>query len=179
LLPQQTIEEQLSLAHVQAIAAQAGVSMSYFNLDYGFDGTFRPIRTRGSRYVTVFSPIIALVTEANFYWSIDMIEQNPNIELNLCKQDVERYLLTHGWYQVEHPNKKLKVFDGVLDDEGQPFRLVLPMNERTRDTTLRIYQAVQTIAGVEDRSIAAVAADIQKLHGDNAAIKPDEALSGK
>jgi hypothetical protein len=57
--------------------------------------------------------------------------------------------------------------------------LVLPMNERTRDTTLRIYQAVQTIAGVEDRSIAAVAADIQKLHGDNATIKPDEALSGK
>lgn len=52
MLPQQTIEEQLSLAHVQAIAAQAGVSMSYFNLDYGIDGTFRPIRIQGSRYVT-------------------------------------------------------------------------------------------------------------------------------
>jgi hypothetical protein len=53
LLPQQTIEEQLSLAHVQAIAAQAGVSMSYFNLDYGFDGTFRAIsRNRGTRFVT-------------------------------------------------------------------------------------------------------------------------------
>jgi hypothetical protein len=35
--------EQLSLAHVQAIGAQAGVSMSYFNLDYGIDGTFRSI----------------------------------------------------------------------------------------------------------------------------------------
>jgi Domain of unknown function (DUF4365) len=53
LLPQQTIEEQLSLAHVQAIAAQAGVSMSYFNLDYGFDGTFRSIRRNwGTRLVT-------------------------------------------------------------------------------------------------------------------------------
>jgi Domain of unknown function (DUF4365) len=53
LLPQQSIEEQLSLAHVQAIAAQTGVSMSYFNLDYGIDGTFRSIiRTQGSRYVT-------------------------------------------------------------------------------------------------------------------------------
>jgi hypothetical protein len=72
------------------------------------------------------------------------------IEQNLCKQDVEKYLLTHSWYQVEHPHKKLKVFDGVLDDDGQPFRLISPMNERTRDTTLRIYQAVQTIAGVED-----------------------------
>jgi Domain of unknown function (DUF4365) len=53
LLLQQSIEEQLSLAHVQAIAAQTGVSMSYFNLDYGIDGTFRSIiRTQGSRYVT-------------------------------------------------------------------------------------------------------------------------------
>jgi Domain of unknown function (DUF4365) len=52
LLPQQTIEEQLSLAHVQAIAGQAGVSMSYFNMDYGIDGTFRSIRDRGARLVT-------------------------------------------------------------------------------------------------------------------------------
>jgi hypothetical protein len=52
LLPQQTVEELLSLAHVQAIAGQAGVSMSYFDLDYGFDGTFRSIRARGSRLVT-------------------------------------------------------------------------------------------------------------------------------
>jgi Domain of unknown function (DUF4365) len=52
LLPQQSVEELLSLAHVQAIAGQAGVSMSYFDLDYGFDGTFRSIRARGSRLVT-------------------------------------------------------------------------------------------------------------------------------
>jgi hypothetical protein len=52
LLPQQSVEELLSLAHVQAIAGQAGVIMSYFDLDYGFDGTFRSIRPRGSRLVT-------------------------------------------------------------------------------------------------------------------------------
>jgi hypothetical protein len=108
-----------------------------------------------------------------------MIEINPDIELNLRKQDVEKYLLLHGWQQVEHPNKRMQVFDGELDDEGKPIRAVLPVTEEFKDTTLRIYQAVQTIAGVEDRSIAAVAADIQKLHGDNAATKPDEALSGK
>ena len=51
-MPQQTVEELLSLAHVQAIAGQAGVSMSYFDLDYGFDGTFRSLRARGSRLVT-------------------------------------------------------------------------------------------------------------------------------
>jgi hypothetical protein len=52
LLPQQSVEQLLSLAHIQAVAGQAGVSMSYFDLDYGFDGTFRSIRARGSRLVT-------------------------------------------------------------------------------------------------------------------------------
>jgi O6-methylguanine-DNA--protein-cysteine methyltransferase len=108
-----------------------------------------------------------------------MIEINPDIEQNLRKQDVKKYLLLHGWQQVEHPNKRMQVFDGELDDEGKPIRAVLSITEELKDTTLRIYQAVQTIAGGEDRSIAAVAADIQKLHGDNAATKTDEALSGK
>jgi hypothetical protein len=61
-------------------------------------------------------------------------------------------LLLHGWLQVDHPNKKMQGFDGVLDHEGQPIRLVLPVAERFRDAILFIYQAVQTIAGVEDRS---------------------------
>jgi Domain of unknown function (DUF4365) len=52
LLPQQTIEALLSLAHVQAIAGRAGISVSYFDVDYGFDGTFRSIRSRGTRLVT-------------------------------------------------------------------------------------------------------------------------------
>lgn len=117
--------------------------------------------------------------QPNFDWSMAMIEINPDIELNLRKQDVEKYLLLHGWQQVEHPNKKMQVFDGVLDDEGQPIRLVLPVTERFRDATLRIYQAVQTIAGVEDRSIASVAADIKKLHVDNEAAQTDKTLSSK
>jgi Domain of unknown function (DUF4365) len=52
LLPQQTIEEQLSLTHVQAITGQAGVNIAYCQSDYGVDGTFRPIIVRGSRYMT-------------------------------------------------------------------------------------------------------------------------------
>jgi hypothetical protein len=108
-----------------------------------------------------------------------MIEHNPDIKLNLRKQDVEKYVVSHGWQQVEHPNKYFQVFDGELDDDGHPIRLVLPIDEWPKDTELRIYQAVQTIAGVEDRSIAAVAADIRKLHNDNSVAKPDEVLSGK
>jgi hypothetical protein len=52
LLTQQTIEEKLSLTHVQSIAWQAGIGISDFQADYGVDGTFRPVGIRGSRRMT-------------------------------------------------------------------------------------------------------------------------------
>jgi hypothetical protein len=96
-------------------------------------------------------------------WNMAMIEHNPVIDLNLSKQDVERYILSHGWKQVEHPNKNLQVFAGLLDNDGRSIRLVLPLSNDLKDTPLRIYQAVQTIADTEDRSLNAVIADIEKV----------------
>jgi hypothetical protein len=92
-----------------------------------------------------------------------MIEHNPTIDLNLSKQDVESYILQYGWKQVEHPNKKLQVFAGLVDNDGREIRLVLPLSNDLKDTPLRIYQAVQTIADIEDRSLNAVVADIEKV----------------
>jgi TRAP-type mannitol/chloroaromatic compound transport system substrate-binding protein len=92
-----------------------------------------------------------------------MINQhNPYTDLKLRKQDVERYLLSHGWQPVEHAFKNLQVFDGLPDDNGKPIRLAIPAADHFRDAHRRIYEAVETIAGVEDRSIAAVTADIKK-----------------
>lgn len=71
-----------------------------------------------------------------------MIEHNPIIDLNLSKQDVESYILQHGWKQVEHPNKKLHVFAGFVDNDGRDIRLVLPLSNDLKDTPLRIYQAL-------------------------------------
>ncbi len=92
-----------------------------------------------------------------------MIEHNPIIDLNLSKQDVESYILDHGWQQVEHPNHKLQVFAGSVDNDGREIRLVLPLSNELKDTPLRIYQAVQTIADIEDRSLNAVVADIERI----------------
>jgi hypothetical protein len=92
-----------------------------------------------------------------------MIEHNPMINLNLSKQDVESYILSHGWQQVDHPNKKLQVFAGLVDNDGREIRLVLPVSNDLKDTPLRIYQAVQTIADMEDRSLNAVVVDIEKV----------------
>jgi hypothetical protein len=92
-----------------------------------------------------------------------MIEHNPIIDLNLSKQDVESYILSHGWQQVDHPNHKLQVFAGLVDNDGREIRLVLPVSNDLKDTPLRIYQAVQTIADMEDRALNAVVADIEKV----------------
>jgi hypothetical protein len=92
-----------------------------------------------------------------------MLEHNPIVDLNLSKQDVERYIISHGWKQVEHPNKRLQVFVGVADNDGQPISLGLPVTNDLKDTPLRIYQAVQTIADIEARPIHLVVADIEKV----------------
>ena len=92
-----------------------------------------------------------------------MIEHNPIIDLNLSKQDVESYILSHGWQQVEHPNHKLQVFAGSVDNDGRAIRLVLPITNDLKDAPLRIYQAIQTISDIEDRSLNAVVADIERI----------------
>jgi hypothetical protein len=91
-----------------------------------------------------------------------MLEHNPIVDLKLSKQDVERYIIDRGWKQVDHPNKRLQVFAGVVDNDGQAIRLVLPLNE-LNDTPLRIYQAVQTISDIEERPLHLVVADIEKV----------------
>jgi hypothetical protein len=92
-----------------------------------------------------------------------MIEHNPILNLNLSKQDVESYIISHGWKQVEHPNKKLQVFAGAVDNDGQSIHLVLPLSNDLKDSPLRIYQAVQTIAEIEERPLHLVVADIEKV----------------
>jgi Domain of unknown function (DUF4365) len=52
LFPQQIIEELLSNAHVQAVAARAGVGISSFDKDFGVDGTFRQTMATGNRRFT-------------------------------------------------------------------------------------------------------------------------------
>jgi hypothetical protein len=101
LLPQQTVEELLSLAHVQAIAGQAGVSMSYFDLDYGFDGTFRSIRARGKRLVTqglavdfqLKASVNYLIESEYIVYDLDVKNYNDLIERRLSTSGIPCILL--------------------------------------------------------------------------------------
>ena len=62
-----------------------------------------------------------------------MTEHNPIMDLNLSKQDVESYTLSHGWQQVDHPNHKLRFFAGFVDNDGLAIRLVLTITNDLKD----------------------------------------------
>jgi Domain of unknown function (DUF4365) len=150
LLPQQTIEEQLSLAHVQAIAAQAGVSMSYFNLDYGFDGTFRPIRTRGSRYVTsgvaldfqLKASINCVVEAEHIVYDLEVKTYNDLIDRRINSEDIPCILLlkvlppnTDNWLNVSEDFLGLgggcywEYFDGAVSTNAKTVRIRIPRTQ--------------------------------------------------
>src|ERR1035438_312627 len=73
---------------------------------------------------------------------------------------LESYLLAHGWKRVPHPRKQLMVFEGPLDDDGEPFILVAPSSERLRDFTSGIVRVIESLYVIEDRHAVEILNDI-------------------
>lgn len=81
--------------------------------------------------------------------------------LHLSVHDVATYVTGHGWHQVPHSNQRLLVFQGPLDDFGNPIHLILPSQNNFGDSHLRLAEAVELLADIEERPSEAVLADIQ------------------
>ncbi|NER96615.1 MAG: hypothetical protein F6J86_22685 [Symploca sp. SIO1B1] len=75
-------------------------------------------------------------------------------ELDLSDIDIEaviNYVTSHGWKPSKNPSSHLLIFDGPLDNYGEPIRLVLPRNHNYTDVELRITEAIDLLANVEER----------------------------
>lgn len=70
------------------------------------------------------------------------------------------------WNLISHPNPKLRVYSGPLDDSGQPFHLVIPIHDQFRDIRVRLAAAISLIAALEDRSPYTVIDDLRKSSED-------------
>jgi hypothetical protein len=81
---------------------------------------------------------------------------------HLLVRDVIPYLSQHGWHRVPHPNNHLLLFEGVLDNYGNPIQLVLPSRDDFGDSPLRLAEAVKLLADVENRPPEAVLVDIRE-----------------
>jgi hypothetical protein len=99
------------------------------------------------------------------------------IHLHLSVHDVATYVTGHGWHQVPHSNQRLLIFQGPLDDCGNPIHLILPSQNDFGDSHLRLAEAVELLANIEERPSEAVLADIQNAVTAHVAIDIDDGIS--
>lgn len=92
-----------------------------------------------------------------------MLEISPKIvtDVGLSVTDVANYLLQHGWQQITSQNDRLQVFQGINDDLGNPIILPLPIHDDFIDTPLRLSEAVNLVAFVENRDPESVLIDLR------------------
>jgi hypothetical protein len=91
-----------------------------------------------------------------------MVMLEASSSQHLSVHSVADYAVNHGWQLVSQPNQRLMVFEKALDDCGNPIRLVLPSHEDFNDTPLRLTEAVQLLAAIEERPVEVVLASIQE-----------------
>jgi Domain of unknown function (DUF4365) len=81
LFSQQIIEELLSVAHVQAVAARAGVSISSFDKDFGVDGTFRQtMATENRRFTSGYALDFQLKASTNCFLEPEFIAYDLEVK---------------------------------------------------------------------------------------------------
>ena len=81
-------------------------------------------------------------------------------------EDVSAYAQRLGWRLVEHPNKRMMVYEGPPDDDGHPLHLVLPRGNEYDDSGARIADAVRLLATVQDVPEDAVVRTIRASDSD-------------
>jgi hypothetical protein len=71
------------------------------------------------------------------------------------------YLIDHGWRQIPFKREGLLVFEGPMDDDGEPIVQVIPRSERSSDFGLRATQLVDALSIIEDRPAEEILRDIR------------------
>jgi hypothetical protein len=83
---------------------------------------------------------------------------DPRIE-RVSVDNVRAYLLSHGWRQRPYQGIELLVFEGPLDDRGEPIILVLPSSRQASDFRLRVEDLIGALCVIEDRPAALILTD--------------------
>lgn len=79
---------------------------------------------------------------------------------NLSIQKLVDYLESIGWRKVEHPNARIVLFHGQLDNEGVPLELVLPRTMIYEDALVRLAEVINTLATLQKKSPRAIINEI-------------------
>jgi hypothetical protein len=94
---------------------------------------------------------------------MDMLRVNTKLlkDAKLSVNDMALYLRYHGWQELPKNNPRVTVFQGENDDFGRPLLLMIPSNDQFRDAVLRLAEALELLAALEDCSIEDMLTQIQ------------------
>jgi hypothetical protein len=73
---------------------------------------------------------------------------------------LQSYLLGRGWKARPYPGPELLVFEGPLDDDGEPIIQVVPSSEQMLDFRLRVTELIEALSVLEDRPAQEILADV-------------------
>lgn len=79
---------------------------------------------------------------------------------------IRTYLQSRGWVSARHPNTKWVVFQGPMADSGNRLQIILPRKSEFSDFYLRIADAVNLLAAIEDSLPRKVVNDIKSYDAD-------------
>jgi hypothetical protein len=84
---------------------------------------------------------------------------------NLSVQTIATYALNHGWQKISHPNPGFWVFQEPASPQyEEPAHLVIPNQDGSKDMPLRLSDAINLLAAVEQRSATAILADLETIN---------------
>ncbi|QDS35517.1 hypothetical protein [Brevibacillus brevis] len=86
-----------------------------------------------------------------------MRNQNSN---TLPLIDLVRYLKDVGWTLAEHPNDKLILFRGPLNDSGKPLEIAIPKNVHYQDYNSRVNDALRIISILKGKDIKEITKEV-------------------
>lgn len=108
-----------------------------------------------------------------------MTNKHKDELLNLSLEDIQRYLLSHHWKLKDHPNKKICLFSGPQDNEGNKLEILLPKTRDYEDYAIRISDALKILSLWQDKDFTTLIKEIALTSHDIFRIRiMDVGLSG-
>lgn len=87
-------------------------------------------------------------------------------------EHLSSYLKHSGWKLV-NKNNRCFVFEGYVDADGNPFEIVLPLNERAPDYPVYAEHTIRILSALTDKAEAAIANEIRFFDHDILVIDTD------
>jgi hypothetical protein len=95
-----------------------------------------------------------------------MTERDGGEVVSIGIPELALFLHKSGWKRVPHPNERLLVFEGPVDDFRKPLKIVLPASDDYVDSTRMIDQALSLVADLKETSTVEVIRSIRSLDRD-------------